>query len=471
MLKTFLKLSNTIEPYPRKHYVDHYFNIPDGVSKISAKLMYHRKHRVQLFLSLFDPSKYRGTRMNLSDYGELETELWVATLSSSPGGITGPIPSGQWKALIDIDHCNETTEYTLEILVEFGEVENFTQSNFFIDNVKNPEFGWYKGELHCHSNESDGKYPIKEVVDAARKENLDFLALSDHFTYSQWKIIPEYVKEKILLIPSIEITSHHGHANLHGLNKWVDVFVDLEDRNMNMAADDVHQQNGLFCINHPFSNGCNWKDFSFDWSKADLIEIYHNLEGANNNFHIPFWDHLLLSGYRIIGVAGTDSHDPFTGNHRLGQLFTWIYSEELSVKGILQGLKSGSVYVSKGPEINFSIENSEGKSALMGGIIPSLNQPIKLRIKYKSNSQLRVFIIKNGLLLDSQEIFPHKDDWGEVIIMDLPEIDCYYRLEFHTINDEQENPWIQKRDYTTTAAISNPIWVKIFQSEHLNQYD
>jgi len=48
-----------------------------------------------------------------------------------------------------------------------------------------------KINLHCHSNYSDGKNSIDEIVAKAVKIGLDFLAITDHFTDS-WKsgIIP-----------------------------------------------------------------------------------------------------------------------------------------------------------------------------------------------------------------------------------------------------------------------------------------
>ena len=89
------------------------------------------------------------------------------------------------------------------------------------------------------------------------------------------------------------------------------------------------------------------------------MEIYHNLEGANNNFQPGLWDLLLNQGHRIIGVGGTDSHDPFTGTDRLNQVVTWVYADELSEAGIIAGLRSGTAYISKRPELVL-LENEKG---------------------------------------------------------------------------------------------------------------
>jgi hypothetical protein len=178
---TFIK--KHLLPIPRRHYIDHYFIVPTGVTTVCARLQYHRKRQVQLYISLFDPSNYRGTRMNLSKYGELLTELWAAETDASPGGISGPIPPGTWRAQIDVDYLDQAADYTLEIFIGYQPAKQ--DKNLSLTEVKpfaNAQSGWYRGELHCHSTESDGKYAVDEVVEAAISENLDFLALTDHFT-------------------------------------------------------------------------------------------------------------------------------------------------------------------------------------------------------------------------------------------------------------------------------------------------
>ncbi len=43
-----------------------------------------------------------------------------------------------------------------------------------------------KINLHIHSNYSDGKQTINQIVDKAIKLELDYIAITDHFTNS-WK--------------------------------------------------------------------------------------------------------------------------------------------------------------------------------------------------------------------------------------------------------------------------------------------
>ena len=456
-----LDVSGQLCPEPRIHYLNHSFHVPPNASRVGLILRYHKKQLAQVFISLFGPEGFRGNRMKPGVKGDIELNLWVSTDTASNGGVPGPLTSGEWSALIDIQRLAEDVSYSLIAYAEFGPVPEEAMLNYPSSHIVKGETGWYKGELHCHSLESDGKYPVAEVVQAARDYGLDFLSLTEHFTHSQWWKLSNLVNNSTALIRSLEVTSHHGHANLQGIHQWIDVYVDKQDWSMNQVADEVHKQGGLFCINHPFSGDLAWRAFDFDWSKVDLLEIYHNLEGANNHFQPIFWDSLLNNGCRIIGVGGTDSHDPFRGTDKLGQVVTWIYADELSENGILEGLKRGRVYISRGPELRFTAENSSGQKVEMMEILHFDGQPIRLSLMVKSTEDLRLFIIKNGLLLETSIIPVADGDWAEFSFLDeCPQSTSFYRIELHKIFKNPEHPGIFWRDYQTTMVLSNPIWVE-----------
>ncbi|MDX9864138.1 MAG: CehA/McbA family metallohydrolase [Anaerolineaceae bacterium] len=446
---------------PRIHYIDYSVVVPPNASKVGLVLSFHKEKLAQLFVSLHDPDGFRGNRMKPGGKGDIALELWVSPDEASEGGVPGAIPAGEWRAQIDIERLGEDVDCRLVMYAEFDPVQPAVQLDY-PQVVVRPEPGWYKGELHCHSTESDGKYPVATVVQAAVDAGLDFLSLTDHFTNSQWwKLAKLKQQRQIALIRSLEITSHQGHANLHGLNEWVDVYVDRPDWSMNQAADAVHDQQGLFCINHPFSSDLAWRSFDFQWERADLMEIYHNLEGANNHFHPGLWDLLLNQGHRIIGVGGTDSHDPFTGTDRLNQVVTWVYADELSEAGIIAGLRSGRVYISRGPELRFTARNAKGQTVQMGESIKTEGEPVSLDLQIKSEEPLRLFVFRDGLLFDTDLVEPGSGEWTKWTVVDHhPAETGYYRVELHQVYKNPKHPGIEWRDYTTTRLISNPVWVK-----------
>ena len=444
---------------PRTHYIHHPFHVPEGTSKVGLTLSFHKERLAQLFVSLHDPTGFRGNRMNPGARGDVVLELWVAPDDASEGGVTGSLPVGAWRVQVDVEAVGEETDYHLEVYAEFGAVPAPVVIAYPHDHVVRSEAGWYKGELHAHSTESDGQVPVAQVVEAAMDLGLDFVALSEHFTISQWRKLAPLVNDRMAFLRSCEITGHQGHANLHGIQEWIDVYVDRPDYSMDQAADAVHAQGGLFCVNHPFSGNLGWRAYDFDWSKADLMEVYHNLEGPNNTLQGPLWDHHLRVGHRVVGVGGIDSHHPRQSIHALGQVVTWVHAPELSEKGIIQGLRRGQVYASRGPELRFHAEDSAGNKANMWESLPLGSGSVTFEVQIKSAQPLRLFVLRDGYPFDMWTLDEPGAAWQTLTFVDSPHRPAYYRLELHTIKHDDLYRFVQWRDWTTVQALSNPIWV------------
>ena len=61
---------------------------------------------------------------------------------------------------------------------------------------------WYKGNLHCHSTNSDGKLSPKEVVDLFKENGYSFLCFSDHDIYTDYR--SEFDSEDFIILPGLE---------------------------------------------------------------------------------------------------------------------------------------------------------------------------------------------------------------------------------------------------------------------------
>lgn len=449
-------LANFSEPY-----MDIYFSVPKQAQKVGVIFSHERKNSFPwIYPSLFDPNNFRGSQLKYIKEGIAEYDLWVSTTASSKGCIPGEIPGGKWHVQLDITQLKGPEKGLIEIYFETGEPTGRIPTPYFDDRILKNSPNWYCGELHSHTKESDGIFPVNQLIDYAFSSKLDFLAITDHFTVSQWWRIDESKLPNMVLLNSSEITSQNGHANIHGLKKWVDVFIDRDDWNANQAAKETHKQGGLFCINHVMSSLLGWRHFDFNWENADLFEIYHSLEGANNIPQIGIWDALLREGFRLIGVAGTDCHYPENEIEKLGKVVTWVHAKELSQKGIIEGLKNGNVFISFGPKIEFSICNASGSKAKMGESIRNDGNPLKLSISVTSDEPSRITIIKNGLFLHSMSIEPSQGSPQVVEFVDNNPVSGYYRFELHDIKNNPTYQGIEWRDFTTLQALSNPIWIE-----------
>ncbi|MGL5354836.1 MAG: PHP domain-containing protein [Clostridium sp.] len=73
-------------------------------------------------------------------------------------------------------------------------------------------------DLHCHSTNSDGKFPPNEVVNQAFKNGVKYLAITDHDTVSGIDEALNAANELgINLIPGIELSTEHNGESIHVL--------------------------------------------------------------------------------------------------------------------------------------------------------------------------------------------------------------------------------------------------------------
>jgi hypothetical protein len=197
-------------------------------------------------------------------------------------------------------------------------------------------------------------------VASAAKRGLDFIALSDHNTMSQVSELRELQPyfDTMLLIPAREITTFEGHANLFGVSRTVDFRVGskaVPDWNALLA--DVARARGVISINHPnrpndeTCMGCGFTPKRpVDMHGFQAIEAVNGTDTERPETGIPFWEKQLNAGLRITAIGGSDSHigtddprDAFAGT--IGTPTTVVRARELSMEGILDGIRAGHVFV------------------------------------------------------------------------------------------------------------------------------
>ena len=220
---------------------------------------------------------------------------------------------------------------------------------------------WYKGDLHTHSDRSDGQCPVDKVIENAESLGFDFFALTDHDTHMEgnpkhW-FDSGYHSEKLVLLYGIEWTSKLGHANIWASAPFsYDELWNANQKNdAQRAIQAAYEQGALFSINHPAA---------LDWIGPWEYELYDGIDTIeiwNSLFLFPnfnklavhhIWDDLLKRGLRIPAVGGSDTHYLEECKEILfkhGNPTTWVYAEERTAEGILAGIKSGNVTISYAP--------------------------------------------------------------------------------------------------------------------------
>lgn len=80
-----------------------------------------------------------------------------------------------------------------------------------------------KGDFHIHSNFSDGKFSIRELLDLYKKSDYDIISITDHDTLEGCSEAIEYGKLiELKVITGIEISTKHNGEDIHILGYFKD---------------------------------------------------------------------------------------------------------------------------------------------------------------------------------------------------------------------------------------------------------
>ena len=218
---------------------------------------------------------------------------------------------------------------------------------------------FYRGNLHAHSDNSDGMLPPEELADLYREAGYDFLAVTDHFRQMYGFPVTDtrpYRREGFETLLGAEL-----HAPETRLGEdWHIVAVglppDFPARGESEKGPDLARrarEAGAFVgIAHPAWYGLTPADAESLAGAAHAVEVYNHSTLEDNDRSDGWYlaDALLADGRRIGAYAADDAHlregapDAFGG-------WVEVRSEALEAGEILAALKAGHYYSSQGPEI------------------------------------------------------------------------------------------------------------------------
>ncbi|MBB6218820.1 putative metal-dependent phosphoesterase TrpH [Anaerosolibacter carboniphilus] len=458
--RSVFDFQGVFSPRDGKKYFQFPFQVQNGASKIVVKVEYDKTSENVLYLQLYDYRNFRGIGKSSDNGQKKQLSIIITPTHASPGAIFGNLPRGRWVAEIDADEIPMTCKYNLTIEVYYHTKVNTRfaiKKPKYKERILIPEENWYKGDLHIHSIESDGREQVREIIQEARDVGLDFIAITDHNTISPWQYFKRY--KDILLIPGVELSTHDGHANAIGLEDWVDWRLGYRNRTIQHVIQDTHDQGALFSINHPgIRNEKGEESFrikNIDIATIDCIEIWngpwtkHQVQ-ANKRAR-DLWTQWLNEGYRITAIAGSDLHSLKTYGVHLGKLINHVYSKNLSQLALLEAIKGGRVFLSMGPKVYFTA--NDGMDCYMIGDIIKTNKNRKITFSIHAvnvDSRMEIRVIKDGQVLECYE----SQGKEPVALCFQEEVSqkAWYRIEIHDKS--------AKDTMDSLLAITNPIYIE-----------
>jgi hypothetical protein len=367
----------------------------DPAGKIRSQCIYINE-RKEIILSAYDGETSFSSVPGSILTGEWKLEVLAATFKAEPE-FKFSFECGQGAA--ESKAAAECTDWTDGRNDESGMFLN----QFDSARVLSREQKWYKGDFHTHTTESDGKMTPEDGMAQAKKMGLDYFAVTDH------NILPtKWLKDDMLTIPGVEITSSKGHFNALGLKKWIDWRPTCTDggmeteEGMNRIISEVKEAGAIVSINHPMLKPWEWQFETTPLSAIDVIEIWNDPTYKDNpratEEALKLWDILWNDGHRIYGIGGSDSHlrpdESYEKNGPpsvIGDPATYVFADELSADSILGGVRSGNVYVSRGPVLDCTIFVN-GQSSNFGG------EMAEKELTFKPGSDLSAGACHGGLI-------------------------------------------------------------------------
>lgn len=247
---------------------------------------------------------------------------------------------------------------------------------------------FWRGNLHTHSDRSDGCLSPEEVCRRYKAEGYDFIALTDHFIGQFDYPITDttgFRDKDFTTIPGAEL---HSGAMENG-ELWhilaVGLPADFRPPNAPDFRPVADQETGpelaararaagaFVAIAHPEWSGLTTQD-ARSLSAAHAVEVYNHgcATGCDRPHGFYTLDQLLSAGKRLTLCATDDAH--FTEPDHFGG-WVMVKATENTPEALLAALKAGYFYASTGPEFRsitwddtkVTVESSAVSSVIVQG--------------------------------------------------------------------------------------------------------
>ncbi len=304
--------------------------------------------------------------------------------------------------------------------------------------------GWMAGDLHMHTTHSDGDDSVAIVIALAEYLDdpvflaanpgyegnpLNFISITDHRTVSQ-QSDPDYHSDRLVLVGGEEYGGP-GHAGIWGITQHIPHGGSHEE--YRAGVDAAHAAGGLFCMNHPFTEGLT---FPWDVRTHDALEVVNTrwaLMGpavtpefvteweqgrgpaspffkkatqysgmGGNQQALLFYEAKLTLGIHVALVGGSDRHVLFP----VGFPTTWVRGEANDEQGVLEGIRRRHTFVSRTPvsaTVEMEVDNGTGTWE-MGDAVPVAQEgqdvTLTVRVGRAQGGLLRLI---RGYRVDSDE--------------------------------------------------------------------
>ena len=324
---------------------------------------------------------------------------------------------------------------------QIGEVCTFTyQAPVTLDGYR-----LYFGQLHSHTNISDGAGTVEEAfTHASNVDNLDFLAVTDHSnsfdnesdasvdlgadllsseTSSEWvqghKAAKDATKDDFVGLYGFEMTWSDGFGHINTFNTpGFESRSNSEFGNKSGSTEGyqnyydklVAVEDSLSQFNHPGTTFGDFQDFAFYDPQVDqritLIEVGNGEGAIGSSGYFPSYEYYtraLDKGWHVAPTNNQDNHKGNWGDSNTAR--SVVLASGLTEAGIYDAIRNYRVYATEDNDL--SILYALNGNA-MGSILSKQENGVTLTAQITDptdTADMKVEVIVNGgLVLDSQTL-------------------------------------------------------------------
>jgi len=354
-MQSLLHLSVQIDSSRQGTYFTLPFQVPEGTESIALKYRYDRRPEkeqaldkgvftARIEVNIIDLGLINPHGVQVGASGSDKTEIAVSEAQATPGYRPCPIIPGEWQILVGaykVAPEGVTVEYEIKL-------DRKTRRLL-------------KGDLHAHTLASDGVHTLEELAWKAKRNGLDFVAVTDHNHFASREALPRL--EGVTMIPGVEWTHYRGHASFLGVDRPYDgIFATNTVEEARARFEAALQRGALIIIDHPFDPSCGFQ-FDINALPHDCIEVWNGPMRESNLRAVGYWHQLLCAGEKIPACGGSDYHrdTPFIF---LGGPTMCVFAESPGASDILAAVKAGHGFITFAPN-GPTLELTAGE-AIMG---------------------------------------------------------------------------------------------------------
>ena len=238
---------------------------------------------------------------------------------------------------------------------------------------------FFKGNLHCHTTNSDGKLTPEECKAFYREHGYDFLSITDHRKLSE----ETHMEDGMLVLCGMEMDYFLPGEVVHlvgvGLSQELNQY-DVS-RNMQSYIDLVNRYDGRVIIAHP----------AWSLNTVTTLSGLHGLTAAEiyNSASTYPWNGDRADSSNVLDAAAAHgtffnfvaSDDSHWYNGEAGRSFTMVQADELTKESLFKAIDEGRFYCSQGPVIRqitvedeqIHVECSEAERVIFYSNLPWAN--------------------------------------------------------------------------------------------------